>query len=280
MKTMLPMDVAFGGEFPDGMVVEVYGDSESAKTMVGLGFTQAYESFGLPCVYVDVNGTMEEKMFLDAGCKSVIWLRPESAEDAFGMIEKIRDTASLIVIDTVSSLSGERESIENPMRATVNKALRRAMAQAKDRVCRVNGGTIMVLNQAYIGNHGETTSSRKSLTQYTDVRIQTATNMKRPGEHLVGLKINRTPVNPLLADFRLYIRPWEGFDHGMGMVYTLNAKGLIRSYKGRYKLKGGVSLNGACDWGDRKELAEACLSLDPHEWVAMLRENYFEAFFN
>jgi len=275
MKTLLPLDVAFGGEFPDGSVVEVFGDSESAKTMIGLGFAAAYEAIGLQVVYIDVNNTMERKMFVDAGCKDVLWLRPDTAEDTFDMIERIRDVASLVVIDTVSSLSGEKETQDNPMRATINKALRKAMARAKDRVCRVNGGTILVLNQFHIGNHGETTTAKKSLGHYTDIRIQTSTNMKRKDEHLIGLKVHRSSVNPLLGDFRLYIEPWVGFNHGLGMVYTLSAKGLLRSYNGKYKLKGGCEVNGESEWDSRKALAESCIKLTSHQWVELLKECYY-----
>lgn len=275
MHVSLPLDVAYGGEFPGGKVVEVFGDSESAKTMIGLMFTKAYEDYGHETLYMDINGNLTEDNFRQAGIKKVNWARPDSSEAAFAIIESLRDHVGLIVLDTVSALSSEKATAGQDYRGTVNKAMRRVLAHAKDSVCVRGGGTILVLNQLHHGNHGSTTSAFKSLLRFTDIRIETNTIFKRKTEHLIGVKVERSKPLPMWKTFRLHIRPGEGFDHGIAMYYTLGNKKLINSGKGgSVKLKGGAPIGEEARWESRTEAADHFNQIPSSQWVEYLREQF------
>ena len=268
------IDLAFGGEFPNGQVVEVYGESESAKSMLGLSFAKAYGDAGLETLYVDVNGGLSQSNFTDAGIKRVTWARPGSSEETFEIVKSISEHVDLIIIDTVAGLSSVHESAGKSYRATVNKELRRVMAIAKDNVCFRNSGTIVVLNQAYRGNHGLVTTADKSLSRYVDIRIETKTIFMRPTEHLIGLKITRSTPTPLLQTFRMMIVPGVGYSVGDSMSALLSTKQLSRNKGHGVILRSGLDLAGQHEWESKEEAISFFDIVPVQAWVQLFHDHY------
>ena len=268
------IDLAFGGEFPNGKVVEVYGESESAKSMLGLSFAKAYGDDGLETLYLDVNGGLTQSNFTDAGIKRVTWARPGSSEEAFEIVRSISQHVDLIIIDTVAGLSSQHESAGKSYRGLVNGALRRVMAIAKDNVCFRNSGTIIILNQAYRGKHGLVTSAEKSLSRYVDIRIETKTIFKRATEHLIGLDITRTTVPVLLQKFRMLIVPGEWYSVGDSMYYLLGSKKLSRTKGQGMVLRSGLSIAGQSEWESKAEAVSFFDIVPVEAWIKLFHDYY------
>ncbi len=274
MKISNMIDLAFGGEFPNGKVIEVYGESESAKSMLGLLYAKAYSDAELETLYLDINGGLTQENFANAGVRRVTWARPGTSEEAFEIVRSISQHVDLVVIDTVAGLSSQHETAGKSYRGTVNRSLRRVLAIAKDNVCFRNGGTIVILNQAYRGNHGLVTAADKSLSRYVDIRIETKTIFKRATEHLIGLNITRSNTDVLLQSFRMMIIPGEWYSVGDSMYYLLGSKKLTRSKNSGLVLRSGLSIVGQSEW-ESKEEAVSFFDIVPTEaWMKLFYDFY------
>jgi recombination protein RecA len=185
------LDIATGGGFPAGSIVEFFGEESTGKSLLAFKAIAEVQKEGRQCVYVDLEGSVTyewaEKLGVDS--KLLLIARPDTAEEALGMIEKLAGTleVGMIVVDSVAALvpSVEAESeIEKQQMGTaaklMSKHLRRLTAtlQPKDQTDELayNPCTIIYINQTRekIGvmfGSPLTTPGGKALKFYSSIRV-------------------------------------------------------------------------------------------------------------
>lgn len=109
---VLAVDRVLGGGFPRGQMVELYGPHGSGKTSICMRYIAEAQKFGLVCL-LDLEHAFDIRMATNSGIDvEALWLaQPESAEDAFEIIEAIlgADDVSAVVIDSVAGLTPAAE---------------------------------------------------------------------------------------------------------------------------------------------------------------------------
>lgn len=86
------LDLFTGGGLPIGMVVELYGKETGGKTSLGLTFIRSAQALGGVGVYLETerktNREFAKSLGVDISSSKLIWLQPETMEEALDDIEK------------------------------------------------------------------------------------------------------------------------------------------------------------------------------------------------
>jgi len=103
------LDIATGGGFTHGSVVEFFGEESTGKSLVGLEtVAEVQKKDKRKCVYIDLEGSITLKWAVKVGVDpELLYIaRPKTAEDALEMVEKLANSgeAGVIVIDSVAAL--------------------------------------------------------------------------------------------------------------------------------------------------------------------------------
>lgn len=151
----LSLDLATGGGWPRGRLIEIFGNESTGKSMI------AYTSIGLfqkltggVGMLLDIEGTADEERLVLLGVDKslLIYKSPESLEEAYNIylstIKGLREKAKeknmemppmLVVLDSIGGGTSEAEfeednigSSENALRARINNAaVRKILALSK-----------------------------------------------------------------------------------------------------------------------------------------------------
>jgi recombination protein RecA len=128
-------DVATGGGIPIGKMTEFFGNESSSKTTMALRVCGQAQKKGMLPVFVDVEGTLDEKWagrFCDTD--HLLLTRPESGEEALEIVDGLIRSGSsdLIVVDSIAAMAPTAEIKKTFSDATVgelarlvNKAMRK-----------------------------------------------------------------------------------------------------------------------------------------------------------
>ena len=108
------LDIATGGGFPHGSIVEFYGEESTGKSLLALKTIIEAQKQGKRCIYIDLEGSITPAWAEKVGVDSTLLMiaQPKTAEKALGMVEKLAGSgkAGVIVIDSVAALVPEVEA--------------------------------------------------------------------------------------------------------------------------------------------------------------------------
>eukprot|EP00931_Biecheleriopsis_adriatica_P105782 TRINITY_DN80307_c0_g1_i1.p1 TRINITY_DN80307_c0_g1~~TRINITY_DN80307_c0_g1_i1.p1 ORF type:complete len:451 (-),score=108.28 TRINITY_DN80307_c0_g1_i1:115-1467(-) len=150
-----PMDVdlALGGGWAKGRIVEVFGPESSGKTTLALCACAEVQKSGGVAVFIDVENALSRDWAETLGVNvEEMWIsQPECGEEAFDIIHKILEegVADLIIVDSVAHLTPKAE-LENPYEKDSIGLLARLMSKAMRKtppLAKKQGCTVMFLNQ-------------------------------------------------------------------------------------------------------------------------------------
>ena len=178
----LTLDLALGGGYPKGRVVEVYGPESSGKTTLTLHAIAEVQKRGGVAAFVDAEHALDPLYAASLGVdvENLLVSQPDTGEMALDIVDQLVRSAAvdIVVVDSVAALT-PRAEIEGEMGDLAVGSQARLMSQAMRKITGnigKSGCTVIFLNQlrqkigiAY-GNP-ETTTGGNALKFYASVRL-------------------------------------------------------------------------------------------------------------
>ena len=208
----LTLDMALGGGYPKGRVIEVYGPESSGKTTLTLHAIAEVQKRGGVAAFIDAEHALDPvyAAALGVDIENLLISQPDTGEMALEIVDQlVRSTAvDIIVIDSVAALT-PRAEIEGEMGNLTVGSQARLMSQAMRKITGNigrSGCTVIFLNQLRLkigisyGNP-ETTTGGNALKFYASVRldIRRIQTLKRGVEEYgirAKVKVAKNKVGP------------------------------------------------------------------------------------
>ena len=211
----LSLDLALGGGYPKGRIIEIYGPESSGKTTLTLHAIAEIQKQGGTAAFVDAEHALDPAYARRVGVDTdnLLVSQPDNGEQALEIVETLvrSNAVDLVVVDSVAALVPQAE-IEGEMGDSHMGLQARLMSQALRKLTGIinKSKTIVIfINQirmkigVMFGNP-ETTTGGNALKFYASVRLDIRrTGQIKSGEDIIG---NRTKVkvvkNKIAPPFR------------------------------------------------------------------------------
>lgn len=211
----LSLDLALGGGYPKGRIIEIYGPESSGKTTLTLHAIAEVQKKGGTAAFIDAEHALDPAYARRVGVDTdnLLVSQPDNGEQALEIVETLvrSNAVDLVVVDSVAALVPQAE-IEGEMGDSHMGLQARLMSQALRKLTGIinKSKTIVVfINQirmkigVMFGNP-ETTTGGNALKFYASVRMDIRrTGQIKSGEDIIG---NRTKVkivkNKIAPPFR------------------------------------------------------------------------------
>lgn len=212
----LSLDLALGGGYPKGRIIEIYGPESSGKTTLALHAIAEIQKEGGQAAFIDAEHALDPSYAKKIGVDTdnLFISQPDNGEQALEICETLvrSGAVDLIVVDSVAALVPQAE-IDGDMGDAQMGLQARLMSQAMRKLTGIiskSKATVIFINQirmkigVMFGNP-ETTTGGNALKFYASVRL----DIRRVGQIKAGEDIagNRTKVkivkNKIAAPFRI-----------------------------------------------------------------------------
>ena len=212
----LTLDLALGGGYPRGRVVEVYGPESSGKTTLTLHAIAEVQRRGGVAAFVDAEHALDPvyAAALGVDIENLLVSQPDTGEMALEIVDQLVRSAAvdIVVVDSVAALT-PRAEIEGEMGDLAVGSQARLMSQAMRKITGnigKSGCTVIFLNQLRqkIGvtyGNPETTTGGNALKFYASVRldIRRIQTLKR-GTEEYGIRAKvKVAKNKVAPPFRI-----------------------------------------------------------------------------
>ncbi|MGB3669487.1 MAG: recombinase RecA [Phormidesmis sp.] len=211
----LPLDMALGGGFPKGRVIEIYGPESAGKTTVALHAIASVQSQGGTAAFIDAEHALDPIYAAAVGIDThqLLISQPDCGETALEITDQlVRSSAvDIIVIDSVAALV-PRAEIEGEMGDAPMGSQARLMSQALRKITSSigkSGCTVIFLNQmrqkiGVIYGSAETTTGGNALKFYASVRLDLRRlQTLKQGSETFGIRVKANIVkNKVAPPFR------------------------------------------------------------------------------
>lgn len=212
----LSLDIALGGGYPKGRIIEIYGPESSGKTTLSLHAIAEVQRRGGTAAFIDAEHALDPSYAkrLGVDTDNLLVSQPDNGEQALEIAETLvrSNAVDLIVVDSVAALVPQAE-IDGDMGDSHMGLQARLMSQALRKLTGIinkSKATVIFINQirmkigVMFGNP-ETTTGGNALKFYASVRIDIRrTGQIKEGENIMG---NRTKVkivkNKIAPPFRI-----------------------------------------------------------------------------
>jgi recombination protein RecA len=277
----LTLDLALGGGYPKGRVVEVYGPESSGKTTLTLHAIAEVQKRGGVAAFVDAEHALDPVYAARLGVdiENLLVSQPDTGEMALEIVDQLVRSAAvdIVVVDSVAALT-PRAEIEGEMGDLAVGSQARLMSQAMRKITGnigKSGCTVIFLNQLRqkIGvTYGspETTTGGNALKFYASVRldIRRIQTLKRGTEEYgirAKVKVAKNKIAPpfRIAEFDIL------FGRGISILGCLldlaEETGVVIRKGAWYSYEGdniGQGRDNTINWleqnPEQKELIEQC----------------------
>ena len=212
----LSLDIALGGGYPKGRIIEIYGPESSGKTTLTLHAIAEIQKQGGTAAFIDAEHALDPAYACKLGVdtENLLVAQPDNGEQALEITETLvrSNAVDLIVVDSVAALVPQAE-IDGDMGDAHMGLQARLMSQALRKLTGIinkSKATVIFINQirmkigVMFGNP-ETTTGGNALKFYASVRADIRrTAQIKSGDDVIG---NRTKVkivkNKIAAPFRV-----------------------------------------------------------------------------
>jgi len=211
----LALDLALGGGYPKGRIIEIYGPESSGKTTLALHAIAEIQKSGGQAAFIDAEHALDPSYARKIGVdtSNLLISQPDNGEQALEICETLvrSGAVDLIVVDSVAALVPQAE-IDGDMGDAQMGLQARLMSQAMRKLTGIvskTKATVIFINQirmkiGIMFGNPETTTGGNALKFYASVRI----DIRRIGQIKDGDNIsgNRTKIkvvkNKIAAPFR------------------------------------------------------------------------------
>lgn len=212
----LSLDLALGGGYPKGRIIEIYGPESSGKTTLTLHAIAEVQRAGGTAAFIDAEHALDPAYAkrLGVDTDNLLVSQPDNGEQALEIAETLvrSNAVDLVVVDSVAALVPQAE-IDGDMGDSHMGLQARLMSQALRKLTGIinkSKTTVIFINQirmkigVMFGNP-ETTTGGNALKFYASVRIDIRRiGQIKNGEDITG---NRTKVkivkNKIAPPFRV-----------------------------------------------------------------------------
>lgn len=212
----LSLDIALGGGYPKGRIIEIYGPESSGKTTLTLHAIAEIQRQGGTAAFIDAEHALDPSYAKKVGVdtENLLISQPDNGEQALEIVETLvrSNAVDLIVVDSVAALTPQAE-IDGEMGDSHMGLQARLMSQALRKLTGIinkSKATVIFINQirmkigVMFGNP-ETTTGGNALKFYASVRADIRRiGQIKDGENIIG---NRTKVkivkNKIAPPFRV-----------------------------------------------------------------------------
>ena len=214
---ILSLDIACGGGYPQGRLIEIYGPTSSGKTSMMLHAIAAAQAAGGTCAFVDTEYALDvlyaQKLGVDV--PQMLLSQPDTGEQAFDVINGFAEqmgAGDIIVVDSVAAMQPRSllEGVVEDMSTAPGlhaKLMARGITNLKTLVAKT-GVTAVFTNQirATISSYGPMTDTTggNTLRFYTSQRFEVKKGTQiKVGEEVVGTEVTITVTkNKVAPPFR------------------------------------------------------------------------------
>ncbi|NTW61463.1 recombinase RecA [Candidatus Saccharibacteria bacterium] len=211
----LSIDLALGGGYPKGRIVEIFGPESSGKTTLALHAIAEVQKRGGTAAFVDAEHALDPAYARKLGVDTdnLLVSQPDNGEQALEIVETLvrSNAVDIVIVDSVAALVPQAE-IDGEMGESHMGLQARLMSQALRKLTGIinkSKSIVVFINQirmkigVMFGNP-ETTTGGNALKFYASVRIDIRrTGQIKSGEEIIG---NRTKVkivkNKIAPPFR------------------------------------------------------------------------------
>jgi recombination protein RecA len=212
----LSLDLALGGGYPKGRIIEIFGPESSGKTTLTLHAIAEIQKQGGTAAFIDAEHALDPQYAKKLGVdtENLFVSQPDNGEQALEICETLvrSNAVDVVVVDSVAALVPQAE-IEGDMGDSHMGLQARLMSQALRKLTGIinkSKCTVIFINQirmkigVMFGNP-ETTTGGNALKFYASVRVDIRRiGQIKEGENIIG---NRTKVkivkNKIAPPFRV-----------------------------------------------------------------------------
>lgn len=285
----LSLDLALGGGYARGRIIEIFGVESSGKTTLALHSVAEVQRLGEQAAFIDAEHAMDPQYAkaLGVDLDALLFSQPQSGEQALDLAQSIAETGdvSLIVIDSVAALTPLAE-IEGDMAQQHVGVQARMMSKALRKLCSVLNQkrcTAIFINQlrmkiGVMYGNPETTPGGNALKYYASQRLDVRRREHvKEGDDAIGnkiaVKVVKNKVAPPFQEAGLTIRWGLGVDRAADLLDAAVAAGVVDKSGSWYsfggeklaqgtnsaaaKLAGDDALSGEIDGATRAKLGMA-----------------------
>lgn len=185
----LSLDLALGGGYPKGRILEIYGPESSGKTTIALHAIAEIQKLGGTAAFIDAEHALDpayaKKIGVDVD--NLLLSQPDNGEQALDIVDTLvrSNAVDIVVVDSVAALVPQAE-IDGDMGDSHMGLQARLMSQALRKLTGIiskSKTTVIFINQirmkigVMFGNP-ETTTGGNALKFYASVRI----DIRRTGQ--------------------------------------------------------------------------------------------------
>ena len=179
----LSLDLALGGGYPKGRIIEVYGPESSGKTTLTLHAIAEVQKAGGTAAFVDAEHALDPAYAkrLGVDIENLLVSQPDSGEQALEIVETLvrSNAVDMIVVDSVAALVPQAE-IDGDMGDSHMGLQARLMSQALRKLTAITNkskATVIFINQirmkiGVLFGNPETTTGGNALKFYSSVRLE------------------------------------------------------------------------------------------------------------
>lgn len=268
----ISLDVSIGvGGIPRGKITELFGSESSGKTTLAMSVVKNALKLGLKSLYIDAEnmldyGLLKDMVGQEYNKDQLIILNPETAEDAFNMIEMAlgSNQFQLIILDSIGALSPKKEKdddFEASNVALLSRMVTKFLHRNSSTIAQKNVA-LLLLNQvrSKIGSYmgGYETPGGHALKHYCSLRISLSRGQEmKVGNETIGILTKFViKKNKLSAPFRSFTIPivfGKGIDEYSDAVDFCSMLGVIKKKGSYYKFDDITLGQGKIQAGDYLE---------------------------
>ena len=250
------LDMALGGGYPLGRIIEIYGAESSGKTTLAIEAMIRVQRMGFIAVMLDNENAFDpayaKNLGLDMSRKKMIFSQPDSGEDTFTILEALvtQPQVGIIVVDSIAAMTpraemeGEFGEAKMGLHAKLmSQGLRKLVGKIKQ-----SNTLVIFINQTrekigvMFGNP-ETTTGGNAMKFYASQRIRTSKaqgTKDKAGDLITNIctaKIVKNKIAPPHREATFHIRFGQGIDT-IGEVLEYGVElGIIERAGAYYKYK-------------------------------------------
>lgn len=212
----LSLDLALGGGYPKGRILEIYGPESSGKTTLALHAIAEVQKKGGTAAFIDAEHALDPAYARKLGVDTdnLLVSQPDNGEQALEIAETLvrSNAVDIVVVDSVAALVPQAE-IDGDMGDSHMGLQARLMSQALRKLTGIiskSRTTVLFINQirmkigVMFGNP-ETTTGGNALKFYASVRLDIRrTGQIKSGEDIIGSRTKVKVVkNKIAPPFRI-----------------------------------------------------------------------------
>lgn len=250
----IAVDVALGGGYPKGRIIEIFGPESSGKTTFALHAIAEVQKEGGRAAFIDAEHSLDPIYASNLGVNiaELLLSQPDTGEQALEICDALvkSEAVNIIVIDSVAALVPQAE-IDGEMGDSHVGLQARLMSQALRKLSGSINKTntiVIFINQlrekvgVMFGNP-ETTPGGKALKYYSSIRLDIRRGEQiKQGTDVVGnktvVKVVKNKIAPPFKIANVEIMYGEGVSKEGELVDLATEAGIVEKSGAWYSYKG------------------------------------------